>query len=756
MSPTKYVYDFSEGNARMKSLLGGKGANLAEMTGLGIPVPPGFIVTTEACVHYSRNGSYPEGLERGDRGAPAGSREAHRQDAWAIRGTRSCSPSAPARSFSMPGMMDTVLNLGLNDETVEGLAKLTGNPRFAYDSYRRFIQHVRRRGHGGGPAGVRGRPHRPRRPRWAPSSTPISPPTTCATSPCASRRSWARQAGEQFPADPMQAAAHGHRGRVQELGQPPRQGLPPHAGHPRRSGHRRQRADHGVRQQGRDLRHRRGLHPRPLHRRELLLRRVPHERPGRGRGGRRARTPGRWRSWARSCPQALEQLYAIRETLEKHYRDMQDVEFTIEDRQALHAADPQRQAHRAGRPQMAVDMVAEGLITKDEALMRVDPASSTSCCTRASIPRPELRRPRHRPGRLARARRWAQVVFDADEAEERGSKGEPVILVRWETNPDDIHGLIQAQGVITSHGGMTSHAAVVARGMGKPCIAGAAGPQDRRRRPREFSRGRRRGQRGRLDHHGRRHRPGHPGPGRPGAAAASTRTSTRCSAGPTRSAAWACAPTPTPPRTPSKAREFGAEGIGLCRTEHMFMQQDRLPHVQAMIMADDHRGARAAPGQAAALPARGLRRHLPGHGRPAGDHPPARPAAARVPAQLHRGHGGAGAPAADRRPGRGDRRAGGAGRQGQVPGRGQPHAGHPRLPPGHPVAGDLRHAGAGHHRGGLPTCWPTTGKHAARGDHDPAGGLRRGAQAHARADRRDGRRGAGRARASRSTTPSAP
>ena len=283
-------------------------------------------------------------------------------------------------------------------------------------------------------------------------------------------------------------------------------------------------------------------------------------------------------------PEALEQLYAIRDTLEKHYRDMQDVEFTIEDTKLymLQTRSGKRTAPAALK--MAVDMVEEGLITKEEAICGSIPASSTSCCIRAWIPKARLKVLTTGLGASPGAA-VGKVVFDADEAEERGSKGETVILVRWETNPDDIHGLIEAQGVITSHGGMTSHAAVVARGMGKPCIAGA--------------------QELKIDTEAKRFTVGGvtvkdgdwismdgatgrvilgQAPLVPAAIDENVNTVLGWADEVRRLSVRTNADTPEDAR---KAREFGAEGIGLCRTEHMFMQEERLPHVRNMIMAAD-------------------------------------------------------------------------------------------------------------------------------------------------------------------------
>jgi pyruvate,orthophosphate dikinase len=579
MSPTKYVYDFSEGNATMKSLLGGKGANLAEMTGLGIPVPPGFIVTTAACVHYSTTGSYPDGLE--------GEIKAHLRALEKLTGKNLGDPKNPLllsiRSgsvFSMPGMMDTVLNLGLNDATVEGLAESTGNLRFAYDSYRRFISMF-----GNVVMGVD-----PQAFEDALSAKKSEVGATLDTDLTAEdlrdltvrfKAILGEHAGEQFPANPsiqlhMAVKAvfdswDNHRAKVYRR----TQGIPDGLGtavnvQTMVFGNKGESSGTGVaftrdpstgenifygeflmNAQGEDVVA--GVrHPRPLEEMREVM------------------------------PDVLDQLYTIRATLEAHYRDMQDVEFTIEDKKLymLQTRNGKRTAQAALRT--AAEMVADGLISKEEALLRVDPGQLDQLLHPRLDPKASYAVLATGLGASPGAA-VGRVVFDADEAEERGSRGEPVILVRWETNPDDIHGLIQAQGVITSHGGMTSHAAVVARGMGKPCIAGA---QDLK-----------------IDTEARRFTvrdvtvkdgdwismdgaSGRVILGQAVLVPATIDENVNTVLG------WADeirrlrvrtnADTPEDAR---KAREFGAEGIGLCRTEHMFMQEDRLPHVRAMIMA---------------------------------------------------------------------------------------------------------------------------------------------------------------------------
>ena len=581
MSSTKYVYDFSEGNASMKPLLGGKGANLAEMTGLGIPVPQGFTVTTAACVYYSANGKYPDGLEK--------EMEDHLHALEKLTGKKLGDPKNPlllsVRSgavFSMPGMMDTVLNLGLNDETVEGMVKLTGNPRFAYDSYRRFISMF-----GDVVMGVDSQAFED-----ALTAKKVEVGAKLDTDLSAEdlrdltvrfKKILGEKAGEQFPDDAIKQmhmatvavfkSWDNNRAKVYRR----TQGIPDELGtavnlQSMVFGNKGETSGTGVaftrdpstgenffygeflmNAQGEDVVA--GVRvPRPLEELRGVM------------------------------PAALEQLYAIRDTLETHYRDMQDVEFTIEDSKLfmLQTRSGKRTAPAALK--MAVDMVAEGMISKDEALMRVDPAQLDQLLHPRLDPKQELNVIATGLGASPGAG-VGKVVFTADEAEELGSKGEPVILVRWETNPDDIHGLMHSQGVITSHGGMTSHAAVVARGMGKPCIAGV---QDLKidDKARQFSIGgltikggdwiSMDGATGRVIL------------GQAKLTEASFDENVDTVLG------WADAVRRLKVRTNAdtpedarQAREFGAEGIGLCRTEHMFMQQDRLPHVRNMIMAAD-------------------------------------------------------------------------------------------------------------------------------------------------------------------------
>jgi len=580
MISKKFVYDFAEGSAQLKSLLGGKGANLAEMTGIGIPVPPGFTITTEACITFSRTGRYPEGLVE--------EVESHLQDLEKNTGkgfgdrTNALLVSVRSGSvFSMPGMMDTVLNLGLNDDTVTGLAEGTGNPRFAYDSYRRFIQMF-----GDVVMGVDSQ-------RFEDILTAKKAEVGAAHDTDLSaddlkdltvrfKAVLEEDTGAGFPTDPrvqldlaIQAVFRSwdnHRAKVYRKSQ----GIPDDLGtavnvQSMVFGNKGETSGTGVaftrdpstgenffygeflmNAQGEDVVA--GVrHPRPL---EELREVLPH---------------------------VLEQLYGIRETLEHHYKDMQDLEFTIEDSRLYMLQTRNGKRTAAAALKTAVDMVSEGLITKREALGRIDPEQLDQLlhpCLDPSVPYSVLAMGLNAsPGAAV-----GQVVFDADTAEVRGSAGDPVILVRWETNPDDIHGLIKAQGVVTSHGGMTSHAAVVARGMGKPCIAGAADLE--------------------ITADAKMFKVGDTVV-REGDWITMDGTSGKVIVGQValvppqinenfdQVLAWAdevrrlrVRTNADTPEDAVKAREFGAEGIGLCRTEHMFMAEERLPHVRDMIMSE--------------------------------------------------------------------------------------------------------------------------------------------------------------------------
>ena len=285
MSDKKYLYLFSEGNKDMREILGGKGANLAEMTNAGMPVPQGFTISTEACTQYYNDGrQINEGI-MADIYEYIGKMEE-------IVGKKFGDPANPllvsvrsgARA-SMPGMMDTILNLGLNDEVVEGLAKKTGNPRFAYDSYRRFVQMFSDVVMEMNKSEFEKIIDEMKEAKGVTQDVELDADDMKAL--VAKFKSlYKEKMGADFPTDPKTQLIEAVKAVFRSLGQPPRQHLPPHERDSLRLGHRRQRTGHGVRQLRRELRHGRGVHPQPRHRREGPVRRIPHQRPGRGRGGR--------------------------------------------------------------------------------------------------------------------------------------------------------------------------------------------------------------------------------------------------------------------------------------------------------------------------------------------------------------------------------------------------------------------------------------------------------------------------------------
>ncbi|HEY0389927.1 MAG TPA: pyruvate, phosphate dikinase [Gaiellales bacterium] len=579
---TRYVYDFSEGSADMRSLLGGKGANLAEMTSIGLPVPHGFTVTTEACLAYLANdGRHPDGLEQQVAEHLARLEERAGRTLGAARTPLLVSVRSGAVQ-SMPGMMDTILNLGINDESVRGLAEAAGDERFAYDSYRRFVQMF-----GDVVAGVDGHLFenalgRMKMSRGATADVDLS---------AADLRAlvgefleiYRTETGEDFPQDPAVQLARAIDAVFASWNTP------------------------------RAITYRREYHiPDDLGTAVNVVQMVfgnmgddsatgvcftrnpstgARERYGEFLVNAQGedvvagiRTPQPLAEMERLMPEAYAALGEQMERLEQHYADMQDIEFTIE-RGALYILQTRSGKRTAAAAvRIAREMVGEGAIDRETALRRVDPASLDQLLHPAIDPDAErsvlTRGLNASPGAAVGA-----VVFDADTAEQRGRAGQPVILVRWETTPDDIHGVLQAQGVVTARGGMTSHAAVVARQMGKPCVAGAEALD--------------------IDVHGRSFSvdgtvvsegdeitiDGGTGevilgamPLVPARLNEDFRTVT----------AWAddvrdlrVRANADTPEDAAKARELGAEGIGLCRTEHMFFGEDRLPVVQAMIMASD-------------------------------------------------------------------------------------------------------------------------------------------------------------------------
>jgi pyruvate, orthophosphate dikinase len=584
-----YVFDFDEDSGGGRELLGGKGVGLAEMTQLGIPVPAGFTVTTDACRAYmAAGGSSPEGLD--DEIAE------HISALEERTGKRFGDPGDPllvsvrsGAAVSMPGMMDTILNLGLNDTAVEGLATSTGNDRFAYDSYRRLIQM-----YGEVVDGVDGQ-------RFEQALTDLKNARGVAQDVDLSaddlrelvetfKGIYAEATGSEFPQDPTDQLRRAYRAVFDSWDSPRAQvyrrtyDIPDDLGTAVNVvqmvfGNRGASSGTGV-----------CFTRDPSTGEKVLYGEFLANAQGEDVVAG-IRTPEPIAHMQERLPEAYEQLVDTLDRLEAHYRDLQDVEFTVEEGQLylLQTRTGKRTAAAALRA--AAEMVDEGLISRDEAVARIDPAQLDQLLHPMIDPKAEVevlaRGLNASPGAASGA-----IVLDADTAEERGKAGESVILVRWETTPDDIHGLVQAAGILTAHGGMTSHAAVVARGMGKPCVAGceelsidyAAGTISIGERDLNA------GETITIDG----------GTGRviagsvplvPPSIDENFGTVLGWADDFRRLKVRANADTP---EDAAKAREFGAEGIGLCRTEHMFMADGRLEIVREMIMARDEDERRAA------------------------------------------------------------------------------------------------------------------------------------------------------------------
>ncbi len=580
----KRVYDFAEGSRDMRDLLGGKGANVAEMTRLGLPVPKGFTITTETCIDYLRGGhAFPDGLDTEVSEHLANLESAAGKTLGDAENPLLVSVRSGAK-FSMPGMMDTVLNLGLNDRSVEGLAQRTGNPRFAYDSYRRFIQmfgdvvsevpkHLfeealdglkRRRGveqdvdltaddlkdlvetYKGIYRDAKGEDF-PQEPRAQLDAAISAVFEAWDNKRAHDYRRLNRIPYELGTAVNVQQMVFGNTGPQSGTGVAfTRNNVTGEKGEPF--------GDFLINAQGEDVVA--GIRtPRPLAELQDEL------------------------------PEAFAQLMDTMDLLETTYRNMHDVEFTIEDGALymLQTRNGKRSAQAMAR--IAVELVEEGLVSEDESLLQlVDPDQVRQLLLpqldAMKAPEPLASGVAASPGAAA-----GTIVFTADEAERRGNAGEEVILVRDETTPDDFHGMVAAQGILTARGGKTSHAAIVAVGMGTPAVCGVTAI---RFRPD-----------GSITIAGETFREGDrltidgtsgsvfggdapllpPDPDNPylvtilGWADRVRRLRVRTNA--------------DTPEDAARAREFGAEGIGLCRTEHMFQGDERLPIVQSMIMAED-------------------------------------------------------------------------------------------------------------------------------------------------------------------------
>ncbi len=598
----QWVYSFgaghNEGRAGMRNLLGGKGANLAEMASIGLPVPPGFTLTTEVCTaYYDNDHAYPPELQAQLRTALARIEAAVGLTFGDKHKPLLVSVRSGAR-VSMPGMMDTVLNLGLNDATVEGLAEMSGDARFAWDSYRRFIQM-----YGGVVLGV---DHH----RFEEIIEHTKLEAGVVEDTALTAQDWHRvvhaylemvreETGKPFPLDPEEQL-WGAIGAVFGSWMNPRantyrklhdipaswgtavnvqamvfgnMGLDCATGvcftRDPSNGENIFYGEYLVNAQGEDVVA--GIRtPQPM--------------------AQAKAKPGEI-SMETAMPAAYAELMQVRETLERHYKDMQDIEFTVQQGKLYMLQTRNGKRTAAASLRIAVEMASEGLIDQKEAILRVNPSSLDQLLHPTLDPKAT----RHllakglpaSPGAASGA-----VVFSADEAETRAAKGEAVLLVRIETSPEDIHGMHAARGILTTRGGMTSHAAVVARGMGRPCVAGAGGISVDYGAQTLTAGGKlvRAGDTVTID--------GATGEVFIGAVAM---IEPQMSGEFATLMAWADATRRMKVRTNAEtpldaetARKFGAEGIGLCRTEHMFFDPERIGAVRQMIMAGDEHGRRIA------------------------------------------------------------------------------------------------------------------------------------------------------------------
>lgn len=578
---TKRIYEFEEGSKEMRNLLGGKGAGLAEMTRIGLPVPSGFTITTEVCNEYYRvGGKLPEGLKEEileylNKLEKKVNKKFGSKENPLLVSVRSGAP------VSMPGMMDTILNLGLNDETVKGLEELTKDKRFAYDSYRRFISMF-----GNVVMGIKHEKFEEIlddvKKKYNVKYDSEIPAEGLIEVVEKYKELYKKETQEEFPQDPykqlmmaveavfkswnnkraieyrriykipetlgtavnIQMMVFGNAGYDSGTG----------VGFTRdpSTGENKLYGEYLLNAQGEDV-------------------------------VAGIRTPKPIDELKKDIPSAYEELLRVKDILEKHYRDIQDFEFTIEKGKLYMLQTRTGQRTPIAAVKIAVDMVEEGLITKEEAIMRVDPHQVELLLHPMIDPKANVKHiAKGLPASPGAA--YGKVVFDTDEAALRGNNGEEIILVRPETTPEDIHGMVAAKGILTARGGMTSHAAVVARGMGKPCVVGCEeikinmeegyfiAPDGTRVMKDEY-----------ITIDG--------GTGRVILGKAPLiepelggnlekllkfadeirKLGVRANA--------------NTPQDAIKAKKFGAEGIGLLRIERMFLDPERLPIVQDMIMA---------------------------------------------------------------------------------------------------------------------------------------------------------------------------
>jgi len=589
-SPRKWVYLFSEGNASMRELLGGKGAGVSEMTNAGLPVPPGFTITTEACNAYYESGKhFPSGLWEQ---VQAGLKIVEEQTGKGFGDKRNpllVSVRSGAK-FSMPGMMDTVLNLGINDDTVQGLVKLTGNERFAYDAYRRFIQMFSKIVLDTDPHDFEHVLDQHKEQAGVKTDAELSA-DDLKQIVTEFKQIAERQSGQPFPTDVYQQlqkaieavfASWNNKRAIDyrnfnkishNLGT---------AVNVQSMVFGNMGNDSGT---GVAFTRDPATGEKQLYGEYLLNAQGEDVVAG-------IRTPSKISRLQQDLPQVYQQFQDIANRLEQHYRDMQDLEFTVEKGRLYMLQTRSAKRSAAASIKVLADMVHEGLITEQEAVKRADPNQVYQLL----LPRfdENEKKKAQQEGRLlakglnaSPGAASGKAVFDADRAEEMGKAGIAVVLVRPETSPDDVHGMLVAKGILTARGGATSHAAVVARGLGLPCVAGCEG----------------------IRVHEAEHLFRVVGSDmviKEGDDISIDGATGEVFAGIIKTVdpdydkevdlkqvlswadqyrrlgVWANADYP---RDAKRAVTFGAQGIGLCRTEHMFMEQERLPIVQRMILA---------------------------------------------------------------------------------------------------------------------------------------------------------------------------
>ena len=588
---TKYVYLFNEGNAGMRNLLGGKGANLAEMTSLGMPVPQGFTITTEACTQYYNDGEQIN----------AEIQEqiyAHIKKLEEISGKKFGDLNNPllvsvrsgARA-SMPGMMDTILNLGLNDDVVESFAKKTNNPRFAYDSYRRFIQMYSDVVMEVGKKYFEELIDKLKAERGVKLDTELTADDLKLLSE-QFKAEYKAKIGKDFPSDPREQLMGAIKAVFRSWDNP-------RAIYYRRMndipaswgtavnvqmmvfGNMGETSGTGV-----------AFTRNPATGEKKLFGEFLMNAQGEDVVAG-VRTPQTIDQLAKVMPEAYAQFVDICKKLEEHYRDMQDMEFTIEDKKLYMLQTRNGKRTAAAALKIACDLVDEGMITKEEAVMMVDP-KQLDALLHPQFEAAALKNAKPVATALAASPGAAcgRIVFTAEDAIEWSNRKEKVVLVRLETSPEDIEGMAHSQGILTVRGGMTSHAAVVARGMGTCCVSGCGDiVMDEANKTFTLA--------GRTYHEGDWISLDGSTGNIYGEALKTVEASIGGDFG--RLMGWADSirtlkvrTNADNPRDAAVAVKFGAEGIGLCRTEHMFFEEDRIPAVREMIVAKTEEARRKA------------------------------------------------------------------------------------------------------------------------------------------------------------------